>query len=138
MGRAGTVLGHAAGYAHAHSHHLPHGASVGVTEPYVLEYNAFADIEKHARIAEILGEDVSGLSKREAALRAAVAFRKLLKDVDMPTSLKEVGVERGQILEIADRVFKSGPHVTRNPRKVTKEDMIKLLEKAYEGTLTSD
>jgi len=138
FGNAGTVLGHAAGYAHAHIHHLPHGASVAVTEPYVLEYNAFADVEKHSRIAWLLGEDVSGLPKRDTALGAAVAFRKLLRDLNMPTSLKEVDVEREQIPEIVDRVFKSRAHVARNPRKITKDDMVKLFEKAYEGTLASD
>lgn len=138
FGNAGTILGHAAGYAHAHIHHLPHGTSVAVTEPYVLEYNALADVEKHVRIARLLGEDVSGLPKREAALRAVLAFRKLLMDLEMPVSLKEVGVKREQIPEIADRVFKSKAHVARNPRKITKEDVVKLFERAFEGTLASD
>lgn len=137
FGNAGTVLGHAAGYAHAHIHHLPHGVSVAVTEPYVLEYNAFADMEKHAHIAWLLGEDVSGLSRRDAALRAAVAFRRLLRDVDMPASLKDVGVEKERMPEIVERVFRSRAHVARNPRKVSKEDMVRVFERAYEGVLFS-
>jgi len=138
FGNAGTVLGHALGYAHAHVHHLPHGVSVAVTEPYVLEYNAGAEAERHTRIAELLGEDVSGLPRRESALRAAVAFRRLLEDLDMPSSLREVGVTRDQLLSIADRVFRSRAHVRRNPRSVNKEDMIGLLERAFEGILDSD
>jgi alcohol dehydrogenase len=136
FGNAGTVLGHAVAYAHAHIHHQPHGVSVAVTEPYVMEYNAIANVVKHARIAELLGETVAGLPLREAALRSAVAVKKLLEDLDMPTSLKEVGVKREQIPEIAERVFKSKLHIARNPRKVKLEDIVKLLEKAYEGTLT--
>ncbi len=138
LGNAGTVLGHAAGYAHAHIHHLPHGASMALTLPYVLEYNAFANVEKHARIAELLGEDIAGLSARDAALKAAVAFKKLLMDLDIPASLSEVGVKREQISEIAERVFKSKSHVARNPRKVMLEEMIKLFERAYQGTLGAD
>jgi alcohol dehydrogenase len=136
FGNAGTVLGHAAGYAHAHIHHLPHGVSVAVTLPYVLEYNALANVEKHAHIAELLGENVAGLPVREAALRSAVAFKKLLNDLEMPVSLSEVGVKREQIPEIAERVFKSKSHVARNPRKIGREDIVKLLERAFEGKLS--
>ena len=135
FGNAGTVLGHAAGYAHAHIHHLPHGTSVAVTEPYVLEYNAFANLEKHGRIAELLGEDTSHLTDRKAALKAAEAFKKILQDLKMPTNLREVGIKKEQIPEIAERIFKSNAHVARNPRRTTKEDMVELLERAYEGTL---
>jgi len=135
FGNAGTVLGHAAGYAHAHIHHLPHGASVAVSEPYVLQYNAIANLERHAHIAKLLGESIVELPLRDAALKAGVTFKKLLEDLDMPTSLKEVGVEKEQIPEIAKRVFKSRGHVARNPRKINLEDMIKLLKKAYVGIL---
>jgi alcohol dehydrogenase class IV len=138
FGNAGTVLGHALGYAHAHVHHLPHGVSVAVTEPYVLQYNAGTEVERHTRIAELLGDDVSRLPRNEDTLRAAIAFRRLLKDLDMPSSLNEVGVTRDQLPSIADRVFRSRAHVRRNPRSVNKEEMIGLLERAFEGVLDSD
>jgi len=100
-----------------------------------LEYNAISNLPKHATVAELLGELTSGLSLREAALKSAVAFKKLLIDLNMPTSIKDVGVTRDMIPSIAKNVFKSPAHVARNPRKVTEEGMVRLFEKAYEGKL---
>lgn len=141
FGNAGTVLGHACGYAYVYpatSLHFPHGYSIGTTMPYVLDYNALASLEKHATVAELLGEPTAGLSLRRAAFRCAVGFKKLLQDLDMPTSLQAVGVTREMIPSIARNVFRSPKHVARNPRPVTVEDMVALFTKAYDGRLASE
>jgi alcohol dehydrogenase class IV len=141
FGNAGTVVGHACGYAYVYpatKFHFPHGYSIAITMPYVLEYNAISNLQKHATIAKTLGESTAGLSLREAALKSAVAFKKLLVDLNMPTSVKDVGVTRDMIPSIAKNVFKSPAHVARNPRKVTEEDMVRLFEKADEGKLESE
>ena len=138
FGNAGTVLGHACGYAYVYpatKFHFPHGYSIGITMPYVLEYNAIANLSKHAIIAETLGESITGLSLREAAFASAVAFKKLLTDLDMPTCIKDVGVTKDMIPTIAQNVFKSTAHVARNPRKVTQDGMVRLFEEAYAGKL---
>jgi len=136
FGNAGTVLGHACGYAYVYpaTHiHLPHGLAVGTTMPYVLEYNAISNLHKHVTITRLLGEPVEGLSLRDAAFKCAIAFKKLLTDLDMSTSVREVGVTYDMIPSIAKNVFRSPKHVARNPRKVTEEGMVKLFKKAYEG-----
>ncbi len=89
-------------------------------------------------MVELLGENVSGLSPRDAALRVAVAFKKLLEDLDMPVSLSSLGAWKEQIPDLADRVFKSPRHVASNPRKVRREDIGKLFAKALEGMLSTD
>ena len=141
FGNAGTVLGHACGYAYVYPAtglHFPHGYSIGTTMPYVLEYNAVANPEKHATIAQLLGEPTAGLSLQRSAYRAAVGVKKLLQDLDMPTSLQAVGVTREMIPALARNVFRSPKHVARNPRPVTVEDMIGLFTKAYDGRLASE
>jgi alcohol dehydrogenase len=141
FGNAGTVLGHACGYAYVYpvtGLHFPHGYSIGTTMPYVLEYNALASLEKHATIAELLGEPTAGLSLRSSAFRCAVGFKKLLRDLDMPTSLQAVGVTQEMIPSIAKNVFRSPKHVARNPRKVTVERLVELFTKAYDGRLESE
>lgn len=138
FGNAGTILGHACGYAYVYPStqlHLPHGFSIGIVTPYVLRYNAIADFEKHAKIAELLGANTSGMSLRDKAFAAAIAFKDLLEDLEMPTSLKDLGVEKEEIPIIAKNVFKNGSHVARNPRKVNENDMMELFERAYEGVL---
>ncbi len=138
FGNAGTVIGHACGYASVFPStpfHFPHGYSIAITMPYVLEYNAIANLEKHATLAAMLGEPIDGLSLRDAALSSARAFKKLLVDLNFPASIKDIGVTKDMIPGIAKNVFKSTTHVQRNPRKITEEDMIKLFEKAYRGKL---
>jgi alcohol dehydrogenase len=138
FGNAGTVIGHACGYAYVYpatKFHFPHGLAIGVTMPYVLEYNASSKLIKHALIAKLLGGEIQSSSLNERALRAASEFKKLLEDLDMPTSLKELGITEDMIPFIAKNVFRSPKHVARNPRKVTEEGMIKLFYKAYEGEL---
>jgi alcohol dehydrogenase class IV len=141
FGNAGTVLGHACGYAYVYPAtglHFPHGYSIGTTMPYVLEYNAVANPEKHATIAQLLGEPTAGISLQRSAYRAAVGVQKLLQDLNMPTSLQAVGVTREMIPTLARNVFRSPKHVARNPRPVTVEDMIALFTKAYDGRLASE
>ncbi|WP_455364300.1 iron-containing alcohol dehydrogenase [[Eubacterium] cellulosolvens] len=138
FGNAGTVLGHAVGYAYGFELHVPHGLSIGITMPYVLEYNAIADTEKHVKIASLMGEDIDTLTLREAAFKAASAFRNLLCDIGFPPSIREVGATEDMIPLFAENVFKSKSHVARNPRLVVKEDMVKLFKKAFEGRLTSE
>jgi len=138
FGNAGTVIGHACGYAYVFpstNFHFPHGYSIAITMPYVLEYNAIANIEKHATLTAVLEESIEGLSIRDAALSSAIAFKKLLADLDFPTSIKEVGVTTDMLPGIAKSVFKSTAHVARNPRSITEKDMLKLFEKAYQGKL---
>ncbi len=132
---AGTSLGHALGYAHSHIHEFPHGKSVAITMPYVLQYNAIADLHKHARIAELMGESVAGLSLRDAAYMAGLAFRKLLEDLNFPLSLKDAGAGDDDVEEIVNRIFLSERHVSRNPRTVRKRDMYELVGKALRGEL---
>jgi len=141
MGNADTTIGHACGYAYVYPAtklHYPHGYAIAITFPYVMEYNALAQLEKHAMIAEVLGEQTEGMSLRDAAYVAPMAFRTLMQDLGLPTSLKEVGVEKSMIPMIANNVLKSPNHCRRNPREVTEAGMIELFTHAYEGTLACE
>ena len=138
FGTAGTTLGHACAYAYSYpatAIHLPHGYAVAIVTPYAMEYNAIANPMKYATIARILGEPVEEMSLRDAAFQSALAFKKLLKDLDIPASIKSTGVTKDIIPTIARNVFQSPAHVARNPREVTEKGMVKLFENAYEGKL---
>lgn len=141
MGNADTTIGHACGYAFVYPAtklHYPHGYAIAITLPYVMEYNAIAQIEKHATIAEVLGEEIEGLPLRDAAFMAPLAFKKLLKDLRLPMSLREVDVEKDMIPMLARNVLKSPNHCRRNPREVTEEGMLELFGHAYEGKLACE
>lgn len=95
--KAGISLSNASlGAAHAASHQigglfdLPHGMVNAIILPHVMEYNLISDTDRYARIAQAMGENVEGLSSRDAAVRAVTAVRNLADDIGIPTRLTEM------------------------------------------------
>lgn len=119
---------HCMGEAMGGLYDLPHGVSMAIMLPYVMEYNYVACIEKYIRIAKALGENVDGLSERDAAYKAVEAVKKLNKDLAIPT-LSEANVKGEDIQELAERSAVN-VSVGSNPRKAEKEDFIKIFEAA--------
>lgn len=58
-----------------------------------IKFNASHCPEKIAEIAVAMGEDVSGLSDIEAAMKAAEAIKKLAKSVGLPSTLSAGGAD---------------------------------------------
>jgi alcohol dehydrogenase len=77
---------------------------------------------KFARIAEVLGENVTGLSEREAAQRSIGALRALIEDLRVPRRLGEFGVEEKHIGNLAQGVMKVTRLLANNPRELRLED----------------
>jgi len=127
MAHAATLGGLAygtesAGAAHAMSqsaggvHECPHGALTARVLGPVCEYNAPADPERYARIAQGLGVDVHGLSPLEAALAGVEEVYRLTDDVGIP-SMEELGFSEDEIPMLA-RIAYEDPQTIGNPREV--------------------
>jgi choline dehydrogenase len=127
MAHAATLGGMAygtesAGAAHAMSqsaggiHDCPHGALTARVLGPVMEYNAPADPVRHARIAQGLGVDTSGLAALEAALAGVEELYRLTDDVGIPT-MEELGFSVDEIPMLARIAFED-PQTTGNAREV--------------------
>jgi choline dehydrogenase len=127
MAHAATLGGMAygtesAGAAHAMSqsaggvHDCPHGALTARVLGPVLEYNAPASPERHARIAEALGVDSTGLDPLGAALAGVEELYRLTEDVDIPT-MTELGFAEEEIPMLARIAFED-PQTIGNAREV--------------------
>lgn len=134
LGTAGVVYGHSIGYTLSTRYHLPHGIACGLALPYVMEYNAIACPEKLARVAGAMGVDVRHLPLREAAVEGAKAVKALMEDVELPTSLSELGVPKGDLQELAVEVLEKYPR-PNSPRQLTKEGALRLYERMWEGKI---
>lgn len=125
------------GYVHAMAHQLggqydmAHGVANSILLPVVERYNLISNPEKFAKIAEYLGEEVSGLSTLEAADQAIKAIERLSADVGIPKNLKVMGVQRKDFKLMAENALKDG-NALSNPRKGTKEEIVALFEQAFE------
>lgn len=126
------------GYVHAMAHQLggqydaPHGVCCALLLPYVEEYNIIACPERFAELAEIMGENTEGLSTRDAAELAIKAMKQLSEDVGIPHSIKEIGAKPEDFELMAENALKDG-NAFSNPRKGTKEDIIKIFQAAYDA-----
>ena len=86
-----------------------------------MKFNIIGNQEKFIEIARIFGENIDGLTDREAAERSVEAIRQLNKDVGITQTLSDYGVEEEHLQLIAEEAMLSG-NVPINPVKPTIED----------------
>ena len=111
--------------------HVAHGVANGLLLPYCMERNVTGNLEKFKNIAVALGENVEGLSLRDAAELAVDAVFRMAQDLRVPMTLKEVGVDRVLFEDITKDVM-NYRLLAVNPVKIAEEDVMEILEKAYE------
>lgn len=127
---AGVAVVHALEYPLGGAVHCSHGAGNGLLLPYVMRYNLSSRLAQFARIAELLGEDVKGLSEQEAAERAVVAVERLRADIGIPAKMRDLGVTEGQLRGFAEKAFSLKRLMRVNPREVTLEGLEGILRSA--------
>ncbi|GAB6174152.1 iron-containing alcohol dehydrogenase [Paradesulfitobacterium aromaticivorans] len=130
---AGVGAVHALAYPLGGKFHVPHGVSNALLLPYVMRFNAIANLAKFAEVAKGMGENIHGLSLREAADKAVMALAKLAQDVGIPRSMKEVGVTAEDIHEMAVNASGIDRLLSNNPRRLTVKDIEQIYRDAYEA-----
>ena len=124
------------GYVHSMAHqlggfyNLPHGVCNAILLPHVEKFNSANTGDKLRKVAEILGENIEGLSVEEANAKAIEAIMKLSERVGIPKGLKELGVKEEDFKVMAENALKDVCAGT-NPREVTLEDTIALYKEAF-------
>src|SRR5205814_7172927 len=93
----GVAVVHALEYPVGGAVHCSHGAGNGLLLPYVMRFNLPARVKEFAAIARLLGEDVRGLTEREAAELAVAAVDRLRRDIGVPGRLRDLRVQAGQL-----------------------------------------
>lgn len=123
------------GLSHGIGHQLgarcgvPHGITSCVMLPAVLEFNLDQTREPQARIAEIFAAAAG--TEADPAAGAGALVRRFIASLGLPTSLREIGVERAVFPELA-RDAMADLIVASNPRPVTGADeVVTILESAY-------
>jgi alcohol dehydrogenase len=124
-------LDHALALAIGGRYHLPHGLLTALICPWVMDYNLMAIPEKFIQIAEAFGEDLTGTSAMEGARLAVLAVQDLLDDVGISYKLSTYGVSQEEFPAIAKATVGAVRLISNNPRDVTEDDVIRLLEANY-------
>lgn len=110
---------------------IPHGISMAIFLPYVLDYNKDADPKKHAKIAQALGVDVHGLLDIEAATNGVKFIKELNRGINIP-SLSSLNVDPDSFSSMADLCMK---HVCTpfNAKPINREIYEEIYKKAYKA-----
>ncbi|WP_408009775.1 iron-containing alcohol dehydrogenase [Pseudalkalibacillus sp. A8] len=108
----------------------PHGVANSMFLPYIVEYNAQADIHKHATIARTIGIAKETDPDQSAANLLVDEMKQLAADISIPTfsSLPEVSEDDFEYL--SESAYNNGS-TPSNAREITKEDYLQLFRKAY-------
>jgi alcohol dehydrogenase class IV len=133
LANAGVGAVHALAYPLGGKFHVSHGVSNSMLLPYVMKYNVVSNLEKFAEVAKAMGENVEGLSLREAADRAVKAMAQLAKDAGIPKMKDVKGLTEADIPALAEEASKIDRLLSNNPRALTLKDIEQIYREAYAG-----
>ena len=138
---AGSSFSHSmVGCVHSMAHavggltRVPHGVANAILLPHGMEHNFEVSKDKFAKLATVMGVDVTGLSVEEAASAAIKAVRELGRQLNaldaIPLRLRDVGVPEESLPAIAEAATEDGT-VIYNPREVEAKEILVHLKNAY-------
>ena len=133
MAFSNVGLGVVHGMAHPLSafYDTPHGVANAVLLPYVMEFNAVYTGEKYREIARAMGVvGVDTMSVDEYRRAAIDAVKKLSADVNIPQTLKEIGVKEEDLEALTDAAM-ADVCTGGNPRPCTKELVLEVYKTAF-------
>jgi alcohol dehydrogenase class IV len=119
LGAVGMALHHKLCHTLGGTFHLPHAETHTVILPHAVAYNTSAASESMARVARALG-----------ASSAAQGLYDLAVSLGAPVSLKSIGMPADGLARAAELAVQN-PYY--NPRPITKEGILELLNNAFEG-----
>ncbi len=130
LANAGVGAAHSLSYPLGGKYGISHGIANTLMLPRIMEFNLPGALEKFAVVAEMMGENVEGLSVRDAAMLAVEAVDALIEDCDIVTGLEELGIPEEDFPEMARVAMTVARPLENNPRKVTLEDAVAIYRTA--------
>ena len=124
------------GIVHSMAHSLgaffdtPHGVANALLLPHVLRFNGEVCPDLYRNMGRALGLDMDGLDDQAVIERIVEAVTDLSKRLNLPQTLKEVGIPREMIPQLAAQAINDAC-TPGNPREVTVDDLINIYYEAY-------
>lgn len=130
LGPVNTGAVHALAYPLGGEFHVPHGVSIAVMLPYVVEFNLPAAPKRYATLAVALGAE-GGRDSAATAAKLPGLLHALVRDCGAPSRLSELGVGEADLPRMVEGAMKVTRLLDRNPREVTAADAMEIYRKAF-------
>ena len=110
---------------------IPHGVSVGMFLPYILQFNRDVSSARLAGLAAVLVDDAA--DDEQTAIDQLVRFtNSLLGQLEIPT-LRDIGVRSDHLDELTDHIYGHiGIELDLNPRPMNRNDCARILRAAFD------
>lgn len=112
---------HALAYPIGGIFHVPHGMSNALVLPHVLRFNASHAEAHYAELASVLAPNASGSDAARAGAMIE-AITALCRQVGIPTSLREFGIDETHLDRLADDAMLQTRLLGNNPRALVHAD----------------
>lgn len=124
------------GIVHSMAHSLgaffdtPHGVANALLLPHVLKFNGKVCPELFRNMGRAFGLDMNNISDDEAVNRVVEAVSDLSKRLNIPQTLREIGIPKEMIPQLAAQAINDAC-TPGNPREVTVDDIINIYNEAF-------
>ena len=108
---------------------ITHGLAIGIMLPHVIRYNSSAVGTAYGRLAADVG--LCDVEDPRAAELVATAIHKFAAAAGLPSTLRQCGVDRSMLPELADEAARQWTG-TFNPRIVNAASLLDLYQTAFE------
>ena len=110
---------------------VPHGEANAILLPHSMRYNLDACADRQRLIAEAIGVASSTMTDEEAGLAAADAVDGLCRELELPRTLREVGVPEDGLEYIATATLQDRSLSTNPKQVVDAGPIMEVLRAAY-------
>ncbi len=141
FGNANVIVGHSIGHSLGAVFHKPHGLTVGVILPYVLQFVSNDPESEYAK--KILSESAKMLGVADwtddddtAVGKVIEDIKNLMRKVDFPTTLAEMDIKKEELNEKMEQLVSKiidSQSATTSPRAASPAEYKKILLYAFEG-----
>ncbi len=119
---------HALAYPLGGHFHISHGLSNSLVLPHVLRFNFESASELYDELAVVLQSSCESIAGSEGLIDA---MDTLIKQVNLPTQLREFGVKEEQLPMLAKDAMLQERLLMNNPKEMTYDDALAIYQAAF-------
>lgn len=123
---------HALAYPLGGRFHIPHGLSNSLVLSQVMQFNSSDTAHLYAELAPFISEDIK-LDQNAQKISQSVInhLEKLIKKLNLPTKLRELGIQPKDLITLADDAMLQTRLLTNNPKRMTHADALAIYQAVY-------